>query len=69
MTFDLGIFLGFIALAVTIGIGIWGFRKDVGDKLSDIRDKIMVMGVTIDKAWELLRMHLGAENGTVERVF
>ena len=67
MTFDLGIFLGLLAVAATVYFGLWGFRKDTGDKLSDIRDKIMITGNTIDKAWDLLKMRLGAEAGTVER--
>lgn len=67
MTFDLGILLGLIAVAVAIYFGFWGFRKDVTDKLSDIRDKVMTMGVTLDKAWDLLKIRLGGEAGTVER--
>jgi hypothetical protein len=67
MTFDLGILLGLIAVAVAVYFGLWGFRKDIGDKLTDIRDKVMAMGTTLDKAWDLLKIRLGGEFGTVER--
>jgi len=67
MTFDLGILLGLIAIAVAIYFGLWGFRKDTGDKLSDIRDKVVAMGLTLDNAWALLKMHFLGQTGTVER--
>ena len=67
MTFDWGLFLGLIAIAIAAYFGLWGFRKDVSYKLGDIRDRVMVMGVTLDKAWDLLQIRFGAQTGTVER--
>jgi len=67
MIFDLGILLGLIAIAVAVYFGLWGFRKDISDKLSDIRDKLIAMGLTLDNAWALLRMRLLEQTGTVER--
>lgn len=64
---DWGILLGLIAVAVAIYFGLWGFRKDVSDKISDIRDKVMVVGNTLDKAWDLMKIHYGASTGTVVR--
>ena len=67
MTFDLGILLGLIAIAVAIFFGLWGFRRDVGNKLSEIRDKVTDMGLTLDNAWDLLKVHFIGQTGTVER--
>lgn len=67
MEFDLAIFLGAVAIAAAIYFGLWSFRKDIGNKLSDIRDRVMVMGITVDKAWELLKIRFGVEGRTVER--
>jgi hypothetical protein len=67
MTFDLGVFLAGIAIAVAVFWGFWGFRKDISDKLSDIRDKVIIMGNTLDKTWDLLKIRLGSQSGTVER--
>jgi len=38
MTFDLGILLGLIAIAVAVYFGLREFRKDTSEKLSDIRE-------------------------------
>ncbi len=65
---DWAILVGLLAIAAAIYFGLWGFRKDISDKLSNIRDKVMTMGVTLDKAWDLLKIHYGAGTGTVERV-
>lgn len=67
MTFDLAIFLGAVAIAVAIYFGLREVRKDIGGKLSDIREKIVIMGVTLDNAWDLLKMRFFGEAGTVER--
>lgn len=64
---DWGLLLGLLAIAIAVYFGLWGFRKDVGDKLTDIRDKVMTMGVTLEKAWDLLKIHYGLSTGTVER--
>jgi len=62
-----GLFVGLLAIAVAVYFGLSGFRKDVSDKLSDIRDKIIAMGTTMDKAWDLLKIRFGVATGTVER--
>lgn len=64
---DWALLAGLLAIAMAIFFGLWGFRKDVSDKLSDIRDKVIVMGVTVEKAWDLIRLHFSGQTGTVER--
>ncbi len=64
---DWALFAGLIGIAIAIYFGLWGFRKDISDKLSDVRDKVMSIGITLDKAWDLIKMHYGATSGTVVR--
>jgi hypothetical protein len=59
--------IGLIGIALAIFFGLWGFRRDISGKLSDIRDKVISMGVTLEKAWDILRIHFAGATGTVER--
>lgn len=61
------LFFGLLAIAIAIYFGLWGFRKDISDKIADVRDKVMTIGVTLDKAWDLLKIHYGASSSTVVR--
>jgi len=54
MTFDWAIFLGAAAIAVAVFFGLWGFRKDVSDKLFTVNEKLTAIGVTADKLWDFL---------------
>ena len=62
---DWGILLGLLAIAVAIYFGLWGFRKDITDKLSTINDKLITIGVIADKAWDLISRRFAL--ATVER--
>jgi len=64
---DWAVFSGLLAVAVAIYFGLQGFRKDVSDKLSDIRDRVIAMAMVVDRAWDLLKIHFGVATGTVER--
>jgi len=64
---DWALFSGLLAIAIAIFFGLYGFRKDVSNKLSDIRDKLITMGVTLENAWELIRLRFVGASGTVER--
>ncbi|PIU23170.1 MAG: hypothetical protein COT13_04495 [Chloroflexi bacterium CG08_land_8_20_14_0_20_45_12] len=65
--FDWSPLIGLIAIAVAVFFGLWGFRKDISGKLSDIRDKMGAMQVTVDKVWDLASRRFLGETGTVER--
>jgi hypothetical protein len=65
MTSGWGIFLGAVAIAVAVFFGLWGFRKDVSDKLSSVNEKLAAIGVTADKVWDFLTHQFS--HGTIER--
>ena len=64
---DWALLAGLLAIAVAIFFGLWGIRKNISDKLSDIRDRLIVMGTTLENAWDLIKIHFAGRAGTVER--
>lgn len=59
--------IGLLAIALGIFFGLLEFRKGVSSKLLDIRNKLIEMEVTMEKAWYLIKLHFSRETGTVER--
>ncbi len=68
---DLGLLIGLLGIGLGLFLGLFfglsGFRKGVTDKLSDIETKIVTIGVTVEKAWDLVITRYGTISGTVER--
>lgn len=64
---DWALFAGLIAIALAVFFGLWGARRDVSSKLSDIRDRIIIMSTTLEKAWQLISLRFSGETRTVER--
>lgn len=64
---DWSLLIGLIAIAIAVFFGLWGFRNDISSTLSDIRDKMVAMQVTVEKVWDLASQHFVGETGTVER--
>lgn len=59
--------VGLVAIALSLFFGLRNFGTGVRHNLSDIREKLVAIGVTMDKTWDLLSLHFRGQTGTVER--
>ena len=64
----IGIFLGFIGIAVAILFALRAFRTDIKGELSTIKEKIIAIQGTAGSVWDVVkRSPIFGATGTVER--
>lgn len=63
-----GLFLGLIGIALAVLFGLRGFRTEITNELSPIKEKVIIIQERVQNVWDVVkRSRIFQSTGTVER--